>query len=369
MNSHKQFQKAGDGANQYQANTIIVQNGIDEKRAREIYNEMFAVTRRELTEDAYDVACRRINEFEDDLIPKMQKIDGALDAFADPAFQFIIANAHKTAAATDRPADYALLSELLIHRIQRRENRETSAGIGRAVEIVDKIADDALLGLSVAFAVEQIIPISGHIGQGMDALESFFSKLCYDQLPIGDAWLDHLDILDAVRLSSFGGLKKLEDLYAEKMPGYCTAGILKDSEAFAEAQSIIFSSSLPHNSLIPNELNPEYYRLPIIDESSIDNISFSQTRMVNGIAITTPISVTEEQKQAMRKIYSLYTKDHNILQEIKSKFLTEILNRKNLATVREWWNNIPLHFKITAVGKVLAHANAKRCDDTLPDLN
>ena len=369
MNSHKQLQKAGDGANQYQANTIIVQNGIDEKRAREIYNEMFAVTRKELTADAYDVACRRVNEFEDDLIPKMQKIDGALDAFADPAFQFMITNAHKTAASTDRPADYALLSELLIHRIQRGENRITSAGVGRAVEIVDKIADDALLGLSVAFAVEQVTPLSGHVGQGMDVLEDFFSKLCYDQLPIGVTWLDHLDILDAVRLSSFGGLKKLEDFYAEKMPGYCTAGILKDSEAFTDAQKIISDSALPREILVPNELNPEYYILPIIDESSIDNISFSQTRMVNGIVITTPIPVTAEQKQAMKKIYSLYTKDPNVLQEIKNQFLTEILNRRNLATVREWWNSIPSSFSITAVGRVLAHANAKRCDNTLPDLN
>ena len=74
MNSCKQLQKAGDGANQYQANTIIVQNGIDEKRAREICNEMFDVARKDLTEEAYDIACRRVNEFENDLIPRMQKI-------------------------------------------------------------------------------------------------------------------------------------------------------------------------------------------------------------------------------------------------------------------------------------------------------
>ena len=96
MNNCKQLQKAGDGSNQYQANTIIVQNGIDEKRAREIYNEMFAVTRRDLSAEAYDVACRRVNEFENDLIPKMQKIEGALDAFADPAFQFMITSAHRS---------------------------------------------------------------------------------------------------------------------------------------------------------------------------------------------------------------------------------------------------------------------------------
>lgn len=368
-NNHKQLQKAGNGANQYQADMIVVQNGIDEKRAREICNEMFAVTRRELTADAYDAACRRVSEFENDLIPKMQRIDGALDAFADPAFQFVIATAHKTAAATDRPADYALLAELLIHRVQRGENRATSAGIHRAVEIVDMVSDDALLGLSVAFAVEQFNPVSGHIGQGLDVLEDLFTKLCYNQLPKGITWLDHLDILDAVRLSSFGELKKLEDYYAEKMPGYCTAGILKDSDDFLEAQRIISDAFLPQDILIPNELNPDFFRLPIIDENSINNISFSQTKTVDGTAIITSVPATEEQIHAMKKIYSLYTKDTTVLQKIKAQFLAEILNRQTLASVRDWWNSIPSSFNITVVGRVLAHANAKRCDNSLPDLD
>ena len=33
-----------------------------------------------------------------------------------------------------------------------------------------------------------------------------------------------------------------------------------------------------------------------------------------------------------------------------------------------WWDNIPIAFDITKVGKVLAHTNAKRCDPELPDL-
>lgn len=365
----KQSQKAGDGSNQYQAETIIVQNGIDEKRAREICNEMFAATRRELSEEAYDAACRRVNEFENDLIPKMQKIDGALDAFADPAFQFLIADAHKTAASTDRPADYSLLSELLIHRIQRGQNRATIAGISRAVEIVDEIADDALLALSVSFAVEQYNPTSGSIFQGLDVLDSLFEKLCYAELPSGSMWLDHLDILDAIRMSHLGKLKKLEEYYAETMPGYCVAGIKKDTENYAKAQQLLVEAGLPSTIMVNNELDNQYVRLALVSRERISSLSLTSVRIIDGQTIQTTTKLTADQEKNLGDIWNLYDNDASTLERIKAQFYHEILNRPNLRKVQAWWNNVPTAFNTTAVGKVLAHANAKRCDPSLPDLN
>lgn len=368
MNNCKQLQKAGDGANQYQANTIIIQNGIDEKRAREIYNEMFAVTRRDLSAEAYDVACHRVNEFENDLIPKMQRIDGALEAFADPAFQFLITNAHKTAASTDRPADYSLLSELLIHRIQRGENRSTAAGISRAVEIVDKISDDALLALSVAFAVQQYAPVSGHISQGLNVLDNLFSKLFYSELPAGSEWLDHLDILDAIRVSTFGNLKKFEDYYASKLSGYCVAGIRVGSENHSKAKELLESVELT-NILVPNELDANFLRIPVVTENSIEDLSITKLLTVEGNTFPTIVKLSDLQKDTLHKVYALYEHDKSTLDKIKKDFLEELLKHQHLNVLRNWWNQIPLSFSITAVGKVLAHANAKRCDNSLPDLN
>lgn len=56
-------------------------------------------------------------------MPKIVQIDGALEKFAEPSFQFLLTEAHKTAASTERKADYELLSELLVHRIQKGELR------------------------------------------------------------------------------------------------------------------------------------------------------------------------------------------------------------------------------------------------------
>jgi hypothetical protein len=50
-------------------------------------------------------------------------------------------------------------------------------------------------------------------------------------------------------------------------------------------------------------------------------------------------------------------------------FMEEWDKKPNLKTLREWWDNIGATFKITTVGKVLAHSNAQRCNKNLPPLN
>jgi hypothetical protein len=173
---NKQVQKARDNAQQLQASNMIVNIGINEKRAREIYQEMNLQVRKDYTEEALKIANSRVKEFENRLMPKMESVEGALEAFTDPSFQLLLVEAQKTAASTERPVDYDLLSELLIHRFQKGENRITRAGISRAVEIVDEISDDALLGLTVAHSISYFFPASGNIHIGLDVLNDLFVK-------------------------------------------------------------------------------------------------------------------------------------------------------------------------------------------------
>lgn len=50
---------------------------------------------------------------------------------------------------TERPADYSLLSELLIHRLQSGQERNVRVEVSRAIEIVSEVSDEALQGLTV----------------------------------------------------------------------------------------------------------------------------------------------------------------------------------------------------------------------------
>ena len=365
----RQSQKGGDGSTNIQSEQMIVHVGIDEKRAREIYQEMNLQLRNNYTEEALNIANTRVAEFENRLMPKMEGVDDALEAFADPSFQLLLVEAQKTAASTERPADYDLLSELLIHRIQKGQNRIVRAGINRAVEIVDDISDDALLGLTAFHAINTFLPVTGNIYQGLDVLDELFGKILYGKLPIDSEWLDHLDILDAVRLSSFGSLKKIEQYYPEQLPGYMDAGIEKKSEDYGKAVEILKVNNLPQDILVEHVFNHDFVRIPVSNKQQIRSLTLIQQRLHEGRLVNATIALSEKQTEAINSIYDLYSKNGNIKKENISLFIENWDKRANLKALKTWWDNLNIGIQITSVGKVLAHSNAQRCDKNLPPLN
>ena len=363
---NNQKQKAGDNSQQIQADLIVVNQGIDEKRAREIYMEMFENARRDFSIEAAEEVKRRVLQFEEDLIPKMQKIEGALQAFADPAFQIMLTAAHKSAAVTESKDDYSILSELLIHRIKKGNDRKSIAGISRAIDIVSEIPDDALLGLTVQYAFEIIIPQSGNITVGLDALEKLFSTLIYDELPEGSGWIEQLDVLNAVRITDFSSFKKLDEYYSEQLNGYCCIGIKKDSENYNRAVDLLKQNNL--NSLLAqNEFNEEYVRLLIVNDLQIDKLNLNSLDLTTGRIIKRPLSNNE--KDILHQVFSMYENDNTLKNEIKEKFVSEIDKRPNLVKIKNWIDKIPMSFNTTPIGKVLANANAQRCNKEFPPLN
>lgn len=365
----RQSQKGGEGSNNFQAQEMVVQVGIDEKRAREVFQEMNLQLRKEYTKEALEVANARVSEFENSLMPKMERVEGALEAFADPSFQLLLVEAQKTAAATERPADYDLLSELLIYRFQKGTNRNARAGVSLAVDIVDKISDEALLGLTVAHAVAQFVPISGDFNQGLNALESLFGKLFYGELPKGQEWLDHLDVLNTIRLSTFGSMKKTREYYSNILSGYVDVGIEKESDNHKKALEIISKNNLTKDLLVGHDFNNKYLRIPVTNRGYIQNLSLHKVVMHEGKQRVINFPLTKDQLNAVDSIYDLYSKDNNLRQSNIDSLMLEWDKRPNLKALREWWDNIPMALTITSVGKVLAHSNAQRLDKNLPPLN
>jgi hypothetical protein len=366
---NKQSQKGGDHSTNIQADQMVVQVGIDEKRAREVFQEMNLQLKMEYTQEALNIANARVSEFENCLMPKMEQVDGALEAFADPSFQLLIVEAQKTAASTERAEDYDLLSELLIHRFEKGENRIARAGISLAVEIVDKVSSDALLGLTAAHAVNSFLPLSGDVHQGLDTLNDLFGKIFYGELPTGQDWLDHLDILNAIRLNSVGTMKNVQQYYPEVLYGYIDAGIEKESKNHAKSIEILNSNNLPRKLLVDHDFNADFQRICIPNKTNLDVISLQQQVVHEGRLIIIPVKLTDEQKKAINSIYDLYSQNGKVKQSNVNSFMTEWDKRPNLKILKEWWDNIPTSLTLTSVGKVLAHSNAQRCDKNLPSLD
>ncbi len=355
-----QKQLAGGNSNQFQVGTVNLYQGISEERARKIFLEMIPHALSEYSEAAYTVANERIEQLENAVMPRMIEIDGALSAFADPAFQLLLKKAQQSAVATEREDDYALLSELIVCHVQKGDNRRNRTGIKKAVEIVSDIDSDALCALTIAHAVETYRPVSGKMYEGLQVLNNLFEKLLYMEPASGGDWLDHLDILGAIRLSKFSTLKKFKDYYAENLDGYVCVGIKKESEEYNNCIEILQSEKITLSILVPNDLIEGYVKLPVINKAAINKMM-----MVNNNCIR---KISDSEITALTKVWDLYSKDTSVLEEVKNEFVKVWDSYSALMKVRNWWEALPVAFDITKVGTVLAHTNAKRCDKGVPDL-
>lgn len=357
-----EIQKAGDNAQQVQIQNLTI--GIDEKRAREIYDEKYAIAKRNFTEEALRIADERVKKLENRLMPKIKAVNEGLKSFADPSFQLLLVDAQKVAVATERTVDYDLLSELLVHRIKKGNDRHVKTGIHRAVEIVDDISDEALLGLTVIHSINSFIPVASECIDALDSLNDLYSRIIYGNLPEGTDWIEDLEILDAIRINSFGKFKSIREYYSRVLDGIITIGIKKDSEEYRNAVTILKDNDLfIPNLLVENYLLPDYVRVNIGNFEDINTRSFIRTF---GSASISPMS--EQQKSVIKSIIGLYSNDTQLKKDVEDRFLLEWNKRHYLSLLKEWFEKIPNSFNITSVGKVLAHSNAQRCDDKLPPL-
>lgn len=87
MAENKQTQKAGDNSQQIQASTVIINKGIDEAQVRKICSEVSHKAMEEYTAESYLTVEKRISDFANVLIPRIEKIENGFEAFADPEFQ------------------------------------------------------------------------------------------------------------------------------------------------------------------------------------------------------------------------------------------------------------------------------------------
>lgn len=361
----KQVQKAGDGSQQVQMINPTIVMGVDEKRVREVCSEVAIETIKQCTQEASAVAIARIEKFTTELIPRVEKIENDFKSFSEPSFQFELRNAQKVAASTDRDSDYELLSELLVHRIQKGEERKTKASISKAIEIVDQVDDESLCALTLIYAINSWTVVAGNISFGLSAMNDLFSSFCYESLPQGLDWAYHLDILNAARVSSLGSYKKFSEFYPQSFQGYTCVGIQKESETYQTAIEILKEANLPTSLLVAHELNDGYVRLAVKDRELIKDIMIPV--MVQFPTVGFRI-VTEDQVDALNKVWNLYSNDDRVKETVKKAFMQKWDTYDTLKAVRLWWEALPHSITITPIGKVLAHANAQRRNNKVPQI-
>ena len=119
------------------------------------------------------------------------------------------------------------------------------------------------------------------------------------------------------------------------------------------------------NLFIENSLLQDYMRINIVNFEAIDSLML--VRVISGTSMQ--VLFSEQQKAAIKSIVELHIKDSKLKNDVEESFISEWDKRNNLALLRRWLEKIPNSFSITSVGKILAYANAQRCDSKLPPSN
>lgn len=369
MTKNSQTQSAGDNSTQIQAGTIqnyyTTITGIDEARARSICKEEYAIAMQNWTSEAIAIANDRVQQLEDKVLPKLVQYDNSLKCFADPSFQITLRKAQISAASTDRVADYELLSELILHRVEQDADRGRRLGITKAMEIVDQVDDLALIGISLVHAIMNFTPLSVVLNQGLSVLNNLYGSIIADRiLPEGMTCLEHLDLLSAIRLGSRGlnKFKKFEEYIPSQLSQFFVLGIPKDSDEFRDIETGFRITAIGTSCLIPHPLLPD--RMILSLPPNLDHIVINRT--INGCVVKEPLN--SDQKEMMRKAIDLMCGVDINNEEMKSAFWIEWEKYPVLSLVRKWWNNLPVHFEISPVGVALSNAYIHSKDSSVPCL-
>lgn len=363
MEKNNQKQTAGDNSQLLQIQELTVNTGIDEKRAREICTEVFSQRAKEITKEAEEKAFQRTEKFANVLIPRIQKVENALDAFSEPDFQYDLCLAQKSATCTENISDYELLSELLTERVKAKKDRKKAVSIRKAIGVVNEIDDEALCALSLYYVVTKFECNALNMYQHLDSMDRLYGSLRYKELSNNNEWIEHLELLNTIVADMNSKFKSFEDYFCEKYNGFWALGIEVDSENYNKAIDLLKENNIPNTILIKQD---NYITVNVRNRKAINNLVVP---VINDTGLSFYKPRNDKEIKIIDSIFDMYESNSVKEDELKKKFIQEIKKFQNINFVCDWWNSFPYFFRLTSVGEVLAHSNAEKYNKNIPKWN
>lgn len=365
MDINKQTQSGGDNSQLIQAQTVYIQ-GITEQRAREICREEYLMNAQTRVQEARSIADERVSKLEDKVIPKMIEYDNSLKSFSDPAFLFSLKQAQNSAATSDKEEDYDILAELLLNRVKDGVDRGKRLAINTAIEVVDKIPEDALVGLGMVYTIMHLFPLSEEFVNLLNGYNRLYGNIIGNSiLPTGSDWLEHLDLLSIIRLSpnGIGSFNKMENVIPDSFKKYRVSGLPADSPELTQIKADFLQAGLPLNAFITHPLKAGF---EIIDLPQDVNEIKLYLKTTTGVQTIEP---TIEQKALFKRTLDLVNVNALDDANLKNVIMQKWNEYPILKQVLKWWNSIDQYFTITPAGLALANAFTHGRDVRVPKIN
>lgn len=356
------------------AGLVIVNNGITESRAREICAEYASSAVKEYSVEAYKVIDDRINRFADMVLLKIHNDAERLQRFSDPGVQKTLRSAQVSAATAEKESDFELLSELLVKRLDEKDNRKNIAAVNKAIEVIGEIDLDALLALTLLHVLN-VFPVHGYSArQWFRELDNLYGKYPLAKLPSGREWIDHLKLLGLVEDISFSMRGTYTDYLKSLVPNLFVKGFLVGSEEYQKAQYVLQDPSLEHILLVPNDLLPNYVRIPYQNGEKDDSEKrglVTQLFETNGKKVFFNVQLPEDSAKKARDVKALYYTGQGNKQGdqvLNARIIADFISGySNVKTIEQWYDSSPKEaLRLTLLGRVVAQVNAKIHDRSMP---
>lgn len=135
-------------------------------------------------------------------------------------------------------------------------------------------------------------------------------------MPMGIEWLEHLDALGAIRLSSgITTLKKFSEYYPGVLTGYACVGIKKGSEEHKKAVELLSTVNIGLSGLADNCFLDGYVRLEIVNKNHIDSLKIADSEGVHNIR--------PDEKKIFDDIWNMYEKNSALQNKVSRAFIDE----------------------------------------------
>lgn len=356
----KQEQHAGDSSNQYQINQVTINKGLTENQATKVFQDLIPVVLSSYKDMAARIAEEHINQFKNKLLPRIEKVEGAFENFKDPAFQMQLRRAQMSAAVSDQESDLDMLSQLMINHIEAKGDRNKKLGIKKAIEIIGEIDNQALLALTVLYVFLCLIPIEDDVNSGLNTLEELYSKILYQELPKNNTWIEHLEILNTIKIYQYDSNVKINDICTSMLEGYAAAGIKKGSANFNIACNFLHSVGMDTDVFITNPLLEGYLLLPVVNKNELENLSLNKYDKKG--------QLSSKEIKVLHQIFDLYDNGEGKEKAIKN-FIELWDEHPNLKRIHDWTDKIPFRIDLNIVGAILSTTNIIRVVPELKNLN
>ncbi|MBS9338997.1 hypothetical protein G6R29_05105 [Fructobacillus sp. M2-14] len=343
MNGNKQNQRGGDYSTNVQVEKQVINTGLSLQDVKSLLEDKIPY----VVGEAEKAAEKRAEKLFQIMAPRFENVD-FLKQFELPENQATLKLVGQQVVGTDKESDYKLLSELLEHRVKNNGDKLKTTNIEYAIKTIKDLSDEGLIVLTLVSCIFGLSANSADIDSALSIMDNLFTKVCDQELPETNSWLDHLDLLKTIRVNSVTSASKFEEIFHNQYSEILRYGILIGSETHTEALKILDRNELSHYFLVVNKNHPGYLHL---------RLSNSKIKEDNAL--------TETEKKALLRISDLYSSETDSV---------EFLNKKmedypKLEEIRNWWDkNLSPGFHLTQLGMLIGDINVHLVEPGLPKL-